>query len=229
MNTYSSVCDKKKSQSNVLIVDDHPIIRQGLAQLIDNETDLRVSIEAENSSQAMEVIKDSHPDIAVLDLSMGNNSGLGLIEDMTTLHPEIKILVLSMHDESLYAERCLRAGAKGYIMKSEPPKKVITAIRLILKGGTHLSDEMRNRFLNKFVSGRPETSSSAVALLSNRELEVFQLLGKGMKARKISEQLNLSVKTVETHIERTKKKMNLNSTHEVAIHAINWLATESSR
>ena len=218
--------DSKKSKSKVLIVDDHPIVRQGLAQLINQESDFVVCGDAGDIPQAMKAIDEGKPDIIIVDISLGHTSGIRLIEELSHNFPELAILALSMHDESIYAERCLKAGAKGYIMKQEPPEKVVSALRKILEGDIYISDKLGTKLLHKFVTKKANTSSSPVEQLSNRELEVFQLVGQGLKTRKIAEELNLSVKTVETYIDHIKKKMNYDDSRDLFLHAVQWTMNE---
>ncbi len=213
---------KKKSKHKVLVVDDHPIVRQGLTQLINQEADFVVCCDAGDIPQALQAIEDCKPDIIIVDISLGHSSGIRLIEDISGNYPGLSILALSMHDESIYAERCLKAGARGYIMKQEPPEKVASALRKIMNGGIFISDKMGTKLLHKFVTSKAEASCSPVELLSNRELEVFQLVGRGLKTRRIAEELNLSVKTIETYIDHIKKKMNFDDSRNLFMHAVQW-------
>ncbi len=210
----------------MFIVDDHPIVRQGLAQLINQENDLRVCGDASDIPSALQTVKECGPDLAVIDISLGQSSGLSLIEELSRQYPDLSILALSMHDEALYAERCLRAGAKGYIMKKEPPEKVILAIKNILDGEIYVSDNLGSRLLHKLVAKKSGTTSSGVDVLSNRELEVFHLIGQGIKTAKIAEQLNLSVKTIETYIDHIKKKMHFKDSRDLFLHAVQWRINE---
>lgn len=173
--------------------------------------------------EALKGVEDCRPDIAIVDISLGHTSGITLMENLSSHYPNMPILALSMHDESIYAERCLKAGAKGYIMKQEPPEKVISALRGILEGDIYISDNLGATLLNKFVSRKTGVPSSPVALLSNRELEVFQLVGKGLKTRKIAEELNISIKTVETYIGHIKKKMKFDDSRNLFIHAVKFV------
>lgn len=225
----------KKAQSNaavvesryqVLLVDDHPIVRQGLAQLINQQPDLQVCAQAEDAHQALEKIGVSRPDLAIVDLSLKSMSGLELMKDIKIQYPNLPVLVLSMHDESLYAERALRAGAKGYIMKQEAPEKLLEAIRQVQKGNIFLSDRMGARMLQQMVSGRNDPSAPSLEMLSDRELEVFQLIGQGVGTRQIAERLHLSVKTIESYREHIKRKMRLNSGTELVQHAVHWIKSE---
>lgn len=222
----SKKTDNKKSKKKVLVVDDHPIVRQGLAQLINQESDFMVCGDAGDIPHALKAIEDCRPDIIIVDISLGHTSGIRLIEDLSHNYPDLAVLALSMHDESIYAERCLKAGAKGYIMKQEPPEKVISALRKILEGDIYISDKLGTKLLHKFVTKKADASSSPVELLSNRELEVFQLVGQGLKTRKIAEELNLSIKTVETYIDHIKKKMNFDDSRDLFLHAVQWSMNE---
>jgi DNA-binding NarL/FixJ family response regulator len=176
--------------------------------------------EANNVSDAFQAIMDGKPDIAIIDIGLGDGSGIRLIENLIYANPGLLILVLSMHDETSYAERCLKTGARGYIMKQESSVKLLSAIRTILDGGIYVSDELKETLLHKFVKNKFEDSDSPTKLLSNRELEVYQLIGRGLKKHDIAEQLSLSVKTVETYIEHIKIKMQLKDTHDVFMHAV---------
>jgi len=213
----------------VLIVDDHPIVRQGLAQLINQEKTLTVCGEASDMVTALQFVKEYQPEVAVIDIALGQDSGLRLIEELCQLYPDLLMLALSMHDETLYAERCLKAGAKGYIMKKEPPENVILALKKVLSGGIYVSADVSLKLLQKFVTKKGGLHSSPVEHLSNRELEVFQLIGQGVKTRKIAEQLNLSVKTIETYIEHIKKKMNLKDSRSLFLYAVKWFMNEGGK
>jgi len=204
-----------EDQTRILIVDDHPIVRQGLAELIDHESDLAVCGQADDSHGAIKAIKELNPTMAIIDISLKQTSGLELIKDIDSL--------LSMHDETLYAERALRAGAMGYIMKQEATENVIAAIRRILGGEIYVSDRMAARMVRKLVTGQTGTNTSQVDSLSDRELEVFRLIGKGHGTRQISERLHLSVKTIETYRAHIKEKLNLVDAAELLQHAIQWV------
>ncbi len=215
--------DKNKTRAPVLIVDDHPIVRQGLKLLINQEPDLIVCGEAENARSVLPAIHDLKPSIAVIDLSLGRDSGIELIKTIRLQHPDLPLLVLSMHDETLHAERALRAGAKGYIMKQEAPEKVIVAIRQVLQGKIYVSDAMSAKMLNTFIDSRRDEPSSPIELLSDRELQVFQLLGRGLGTRQVADQLNVSIKTVEAYRANIKEKLNLKGSAELVQHAIHWV------
>ncbi len=216
-------------KSKILIVDDHPIVRQGLAELVNLENDLAVCGQAEDAHQAMKAIKELRPDMAVIDISLRETSGIELIKDINVQYPNLPVLALSMHDESLYAERALRAGAKGYIMKAEATEKVITAIRKILNGEIYVSDKMAAKMVRKLVGGKAEISTSPVERLSDRELEVFHLIGKGYGTRQISERLYLSIKTIETYRAHIKEKLSLANAAELLRYAIQWVGSQNKR
>jgi len=215
----------KDNRRQVLIVDDHPIMRQGLCQLIDNEPDLAVCGEAENARQAVEAAQNLKPELVLVDITLPDKDGLELIKDLHALHPALPLLVLSMHDEALYAERVLRAGGRGYIMKQEGGKKLMQAIRQVLGGGIYVSEKMSATILEMFSGRRPESNESPMGRLSDREFEVFQQIGQGRGTREIASQLHLSVKTVEAHRANIKRKLNLRSAPELVRAAVRW--TES--
>jgi DNA-binding NarL/FixJ family response regulator len=210
----------------LLIVDDHPMMRNGLTQLIDNEPDLRVAAGADNARQAMEAVVKLKLDLILLDISLPDKNGLELIKDIRTLKPDLAILVVSMHDESIYAERVLRAGARGYIMKQEGGKKFIQAIRRVLDGGIFVSEKMASRILELFSGHRPEDSAAPVTRLSDREFEVFQLIARGVDTRAIARQLHVSVKTVEAHRVHIKEKLHLKTAMDLVRYAVRWIETE---
>lgn len=213
---------KNKSKKRILLVDDHPLLREGIAQLINEQPDLLVCGEAEDRAGALALLDRSHPELAVVDISLKDQNGLELIKDFKAQAPKLLILVLSMHDESLYAERALRAGARGYIMKREASQKVLDAIRQILAGGVYVSEKIVAGILDK-VSGQPSASTpSALAALSDRELEVLLLIGKGYGSQQIANQLHISVKTVEAHRANLKLKLKLGSGGELLQFAIRW-------
>ena len=212
--------ENTSQKKKIFIVDDHCILREGLAHLINSEEDLMICAEADNASDALKAVADCKPDIAIVDISLGDGSGIRLIENLMYSYPGLLILVLSMHDESTHAERCLTAGARGYIMKQEPSETLITAIRKILDGEIYVSDKLNVKLLNKLVKNRFEGLDHPTKLLSNRELEVYQFLGRGIKKHEIAERLNLSVKTVDTYIEHIKIKLQLRGTHDVFMHAV---------
>jgi DNA-binding NarL/FixJ family response regulator len=209
-------------RSRVFVVDDHPIVRQGLALMINAERDLTVCGEAEEAQLALPAIVESQPDVLIIDISLNGPDGLELVKHVRALFPELPILVLSMHDETTYAERALRARANGYIMKQEATEKVLIAIRRILGGEIYLSDRMANKILHQYMNGSASSRQSRVAELSDRELEVFRLIGDGHGTRQIAEELHLSVKTVETYQAHIKEKLLLRTGRELVQQAIFW-------
>jgi DNA-binding NarL/FixJ family response regulator len=215
-NNFSS------NKTKILVVDDHPIVRQGLAQLLNHESDLVVTAQAEDAHEAMSLMKETPLDFVIVDISLKETSGMELIKDIKAAHPDLYILALSMHDESLYAERALRAGARGYVMKSEATQKVVDAIRKIMAGRIYVSDSVAAKMMNKIVGGRPNVGASAIERLSDRELEVFSLIGQGFSTRKIAERLHLSIKTIETYRAHIKDKLNLTDATELLQYAIRW-------
>jgi DNA-binding NarL/FixJ family response regulator len=219
----------KKSATNkkrILIVDDHPMMRQGLAQLIGAEKDLSVCGEVENAEQALDAIKPLKPDLVLADISLPGKNGLELIKDFQTIQPELPVLVISMHDESLYAERVLRAGGRGYIMKQEGGRKLMEAIRQVLDGKIYVSEKMSADILEIFSGRRANSESSPVEKLTDREFEVFQLIGQGKDTRDIAEQLHLSTKTVDVHRTNIKNKLKLKSAAELIHFAVRWSESE---
>lgn len=210
----------------LLIVDDHPMMRTGLAQLIDNEPGWQVAAEADNARQAMAAVEKQDFDLILLDISLPDKNGLELIKDIRALKPQVPILVVSMHDETLYAERVLRAGARGYIMKQEGGKKFLLAIRQVLAGSIFVSEKMSARILELF-SGQPAARpASPVASLSDREFEVFQLIARGVDTRAIAAQLKVSAKTVEAHRVNIKSKLKIKTANELVRFAVRWIETE---
>ncbi len=205
----------------VFLVDDHPIVRQGLALFIEREPDLMVCGEAEDATSALQAIRDAAPDFVILDISLNGPDGLELLKTLRVRYPNLPALVLSMHDESVYAERALRAGANGYIMKQEAADKVITAIRHILGGDVYLSDNLTKRMLQQFVNGSI-SPRDPLAKLSDRELEVFRLIGAGHGTRQIADELHVSTKTVESYQAHIKEKMALRNARELVQHAVEW-------
>lgn len=210
-------------QKKVLVVDDHPIIRHGIIQLINQETDLHVCGEGADVKSSLETIRSTSPDIVLVDISLKGGNGLDLIKLIREQFPYLPTLVVSMHDESVYAERSLRAGAKGYIMKQEATENVISAIRLVLKGDVYLSAKLKEKILDKIIDGRSQDNPNPVDKLSDRELEIFRLIGQGIGTRHIAEKLRLSIKTVEAHRAHIKDKLNLKSANELVHQAILWV------
>jgi DNA-binding NarL/FixJ family response regulator len=215
-----------KNKINVFLVEDHPIFRKGLAQLINNEKDMSICGEAEDTLIAMKSIKESKPDIAIVDITLKDRSGIDLIKDARLQFPKMPIIVLSMHDEKIYAERSLRAGAKGYIMKQEAPEIIIKAIRHVLNGNIYVSDQIATRIFSLLLDGKPAPDSSPVDLLTDRELEVFELIGQGFGTRQVAQKLNISIKTVENHRIHIKEKLNIENAIELVQKATLWVQSE---
>jgi len=208
--------------TSVLVIDDHPIVRQGLALLIDREADLSVCGEAEGAHSAFHAIATLRPDIVLLDISLNGPDGLDVLKEIRMKTGSLPVLILSMHDESIYAERAMRAGANGYIMKQEATEKVLVAIRRILQGGVYLSDRLTNTMLQQFVHGTWAPKTSPLVTLTDRELEVFRLIGEGHGTRQIADELHLSVKTIESYQAHIKEKLSLRNARELVQHAIEW-------
>jgi len=206
----------------VLLVDDHPIVRQGLALLIDREGDLSVCGEADGAHSAFHAIETLRPDMVVLDISLSGPDGLDVLKEIRMKTASLPVLILSMHDESIYAERAMRAGANGYIMKQEATEKVLVAIRRILQGEVYLSDRLTNTMLQQYVRGVSPTKMSPLVSLTDRELEVFRLIGEGHGTRQIADELHLSVKTIESYQAHIKEKLALRNARELVQHAIEW-------
>ncbi len=209
--------------TKIILVEDHPIFRKGLAQLINNEKSMEVVGEAEDSVEALRIIKNEKPDLVIIDITLKDRNGIELIKDVRLRFPDMLIIVLSMHDEKIYAERALRAGARGYIMKQEAPETILEAINHVLSDNIFVSDEIATRIFNMFFDGRSKTESSPIDLLTDRELEVYQLIGQGFGTREIAGKLHISVKTVENHRAHIKEKLNLKSAIELVQQATLWL------
>jgi len=217
-----------KSKRTVFVIDDHPIVRDGLTQLINREPDLTVCGTAEDIYEALKAMQTLKPDIALADISLKGADGIELIKNLKIRMPALPVLVLSIHDESIYAPRALRAGARGFIMKQEATENVLLALRRVLSGEIYLSKRMANKMLQQFVGAPGTAQKFSIDRLSDRELEVFRLIGQGHGTRRIAEELRLSVKTVESYREHIKEKMTLSDASELVQHAIQWLQREKS-
>jgi len=209
-------------KSRVFLVDDHPLVREWLTNLIHQQGDLIVCGEADDPLEALNGIAASRPDVAVIDITLKSGSGLELIKQVKSSHPDVAVVVLSMHDESLYAERALRAGASGYVVKRETPRKIIAAIRRVLDGQLYVSEGFASLMAARFIKGGGADSESPVSRLSDRELEIFELLGQGTDTRHIADHLRVSIKTVQAYCERLKKKLNLQNATGLLCEAIRW-------
>ena len=216
--------DKKHE---ILLVDDHPLVREWLASLINQQPDLAICGEAESVQEALDFMATHTPALAIVDLSLKDSSGLELMKAMRTAHPDVAVIVLSMHDERHYAERAIRAGARGYVMKRETTKKIIAAIHQVLSGKLGVSEEVAALFEERFVDNKPRTWTP-VEELSDRELEVFRLLGQGMDTRTVATRLQISIKTVQAYCARIKDKLNLANATELLREAIRWNETNAA-
>ncbi len=215
-----------ESAFRVFIVDDHPIVRQGLRRLIDQEEDLSVCGEAEDVKEARDAIQALSPDAVILDISLKNSDGVDLLKELRIRRLKTPVLVLSMHDESIYAERLLSAGANGYIMKQEASDRFLAALREVLSGGIYVSDAVRSKIANS--AATEDVVDDPIARLSNRELQVFNLIGQGLSTREIADKLNLSVKTIESHRLTIKEKLNIDSATQLVRYAVRWTEGETS-
>ncbi|PTX92682.1 response regulator transcription factor [Opitutus sp. ER46] len=214
------------SKVRVLLVEDHPITRQGLKALVNQQLNLEVCGETDSATDAVELVAQLRPNIVVADVSLKNASGLDLTKLLKERYPELPVLVVSMHDEALFAERALRAGAMGYVMKQEAGEKIVTAIQQLIRGELYLSNKMKERVLHRFVSKKSDGMVFAMDTLSHREMEVFQLIGNGYSTRQIAEKLNLSSKTIDSYREHLKLKLGLDSGADLMRHAIQWARAE---
>jgi DNA-binding NarL/FixJ family response regulator len=218
----SGISETVARKRRVFIVDDHPLVREGLTNLINSQSDLIVCGEAKDSSEAIDGIAKERPDVAIIDISLTNESGLELIKNLVKQFPQVAVVVLSMHDETLYAERALRAGARGYLMKHETSKSVLASIRRVISGDIYVSERIVNRIALRLTSARRRAASSPVERLSDRELEIFRLLGQGRTPSEIARDLNLSLKTVQAYCARAKEKFGVTSLTELLRAAIRW-------
>ncbi len=220
--------ESEKGITKILIVDDHPLLRQGIRQVIELEEDLRVSGEASTANEAIDMVNRDTPDMVIVDITLaGNVSGIELVKSLNERFPEIRTLVLTMHDESLYAERAIRAGARGYIMKEVASKNIISAIRTIMNDELYLSDAVSKRIIDKLVRGSADTAGISVEQLSNREFEIFQMIGNGFSTKEMARKLNLSIYTVESHKKNIKEKLKLKNSSDLAKYAIQWVITQT--
>jgi len=226
-STHRYINARDSRRRRVMLVDDHPIVRQGLRRLIEAEPDLEVCGEAETAREAKSMIRDIDPDVVIVDVSLAQGDGLELVKDARAHYPNLPLLVLSMHDEVIYAERMLSAGANGYIMKQAASDQFLVALRRVLEGGIYVSESVGNSMIEKFAAGGAYTPANPVDGLSNRELQVLHMIGKGLSTRQTAEALNLSVKTVESHRQRIKRKLSLQTSAQLMQYAVNWYAGRS--
>ena len=212
----------EKDRIKVLVVDDHPIVRFGLINFINEDKDFCVCGEADNAHNALQAIQESVPDVAIIDIRLKGQSGIELIKNIKVRYPDLPVIALSMYDESIYAERLLCAGAKGYIMKQEGCEKVIEGLHQVLDGGIYVSDKIRSKIMNKYIEKKNRMYESPLDVLSDRELEVFRLIGQGYGTRQIAKELFLGIKTIETYRAHIKSKLQLKNSSELVRYAIRW-------
>jgi len=217
----------KDGRKRVLLVDDHAVVRYGMAQLINQQGDLIVCGEEEDAADALDAVGNLKPDLVVADISLKESSGLDLIRNVKAQYAGLPVLVVSTHDEQVYAEIAFRAGALGYLMKAEALEKIVTAIRRVLSGNVYVSDALASRMLQRQIRGRTDIEQSPVEGLSDRELEVFQLIGQWKKTKEIARELHLSIKTIEYYREQIKQKLELKSAVELTQHATSWVQREN--
>ncbi|HEY5914296.1 MAG TPA: response regulator transcription factor [Verrucomicrobiae bacterium] len=217
---------RKLGEVRILLVDDHPLVREGLAATLSKELDLTVCGHAASATQALQAAATLHPDVAVVDLTLEGSHGLDLLKDLRILHPDVRLLVVSMHDEALYAERALRAGARGYLMKREPPEKLVEAVRKLARGELYFSQAILLRMHQDLSSGRRAAGTSPITQLADRELAVLELLGKGTKTRRIADSLHVSMKTIQSHCEHIKQKLELPDFSSLTCFAAHWIEKE---
>jgi DNA-binding NarL/FixJ family response regulator len=217
-----------KRKTKIFIVDDHALMRRGLTDLVNGEDDLTVCGEAEDAPGALTGIDKTSPDLVIADMSLRGSSGIELIKNVKVLYPDLPILVLSMHDENIYAQRVLRAGAKAYVMKQDAAERVMQAIRKILKGEIYVSERVGSQMLQQIVRGYSPTETSPIDRLSDRELEVVQLIGRGRTTREIAKTLNVSIKTIESHRAHLKEKLDLKNATELVQFCVQWVEQENA-
>lgn len=215
-----------ENKTQILLVDDHPVVRDGLTTIINHERDLNVCGEADDAHEALKAAAELKPDIVVLDISLKNSDGIELTKTIKSKYPKLPVVVLSVHDESVYAERALLAGAKAYLMKDAVSENIVKAIRTVLSGEIYVSNTISKKFLHKIAGDKADTTKTTIENLSDREFEVFRLIGEGYKPSQIAKKLHLSVKTIETYRGRLKEKLNLNSAIEISQYAIKWAKSQ---
>jgi DNA-binding NarL/FixJ family response regulator len=211
-----------ENKTQVLIVDDHPVVRDGLTTIINHERDLNVCGEADDAHEALKAVTELKPDVVVVDISLKNSDGIELTKSIKAVHPKLSVIVLSVHDESVYAERALLAGAKAYLMKDAVSENIVKAIRTVLSGEIYVSNTISKKFLHKIAGDKAGTTKTPIENLSDREFEIFRLIGEGYKASQIAKQLHLSTKTIETYRSRIKEKINLPNATELLQYSIKW-------
>jgi len=219
----------EESKLKVLIVDDHPVVREGLTTIINHERDLTVCGYADDNNQALKAIAELKPNVVIVDISLKDSDGIDLTKDIKLRYSKLPVIVLSVHDESVYAERALRAGARAYLMKEVVSENITKAIRTVLKGEIYVSDTISKKFLQKFAGDKAGTTKTPIENLSDREFEIFHLIGEGYKASQIAKQLHLSIKTIETYRSRLKEKLDINSAAGLLQYAIKWAKNENKK
>ncbi len=215
-------------KNKVLIVDDHPLMRKGMALTLQTEGDMEICGQCDSAESAMDLLENIDPDVAIVDISLPGMSGLELIKHFQVFRPDLKVVVVSRHDEALYAERAIRAGARGYVMKLEAGEVIVDAVLRVLNGGIYVSQEINERLLMGMLTGKNTHTTSPLEILSDRELEVFELTGHGLTTREIAERLHLSVKTVESYRARIKNKLDLHNATELMQHAVQWVESSGA-
>ena len=209
--------------TGILIVDDHPLVREGLITLISNQRDFSLSGEASGIAEARELVRQTRPNVVIVDLTLKDGNGITLIKELKEQYEGVKVLALSMHDETVFAERALQAGASGYVSKHEASRTIVQAIRTVLQDKLYLSERMMNRVLSRAIGSKKQPLRSPVERLSNREIEIFEMIGRGLTSRQIAQQLDLSQRTVDTHRENIKEKLELKNAVELTRHAVQWV------
>ncbi len=217
-----------ENKKKILVVDDHPIVRQGLAQLISAEEDLELVGEASNTEDAMKAIAKLKPDLIIVDISLKGTSGLDLTKNVLLADPGMKILIVSSHEDSFYVDRALKSGAKGYLAKQEATDQIVTAIHKVLGGEIYVSEKMRDSIVSRFISGKGDEEKTSLYNLSDRELEVLRLIGQGLTTRQIAEKLFISAKTIDSHYANIKNKLNLSNSHELIQYSVKWVLRENA-
>ena len=217
------------SKKKVFIVDDHPVVRDGLITLIEHEQDLTVCGDADDAAEALKSISTQKPDVVLVDIGLKSSDGIELTKSIKARYPGLPVVVLSIHDESVYAERALRAGASAYLMKEVVSENIITAVRTVLRGEIYVSDQIAKKFLGNAFQRESNAGADPVATLSDREFEIFRLIGGGYKASQIADRLHLSVKTVETYRTRIKEKLNILDASKLLQYAIKWVSSDGKK
>lgn len=229
MATVKKQAEKNETKTQILLVDDHPVVRDGLTTIINHQRDLNVCGGADDAHQALKAISELKPDIVVVDISLKNSDGIELTKSIKAKYPKLRVLVLSVHDESIYAERALRAGARAYLMKEVVSENIVKAIRSVSKGEIYVSDTISKKFLHKIAGDKADKTKTSIENLSDREFEIFRLIGEGYKASQIAKKLHLSVKTVETYRGRLKEKLNITDASKLLRYAIKWVSSDDKK